>query len=269
MNESSTYQAVRIGDIADWRLICSVSSRGMSAYLRHISPTEPVVTLFDEKWAPDPDSLLSRIENTVYDHPQVLDDFSADVIVTAPRAIWVPSALVEDDEDEMERLYSQVYAGVDTGVMSEQADDATCLFMLAPGLNAFLQRTFPGARVHSHLAVLVSRFRERSADMPRVYIDIRDSEADFVAFDRRSLLMAATHPWHDPADLQYHLYNIMSVFGLDPSVTQVSLSGPREVKGDLMAKLRENIDYVMLTTMPGIGAKAGMPLAAALMLRQP
>ena len=55
MNESSTYQAVRIGDIADWRLICSVSSRGMSAYLRHVSPTEPVVTLFDEKWAPDPE----------------------------------------------------------------------------------------------------------------------------------------------------------------------------------------------------------------------
>lgn len=269
MNESSTYQAVRIGDIADWRMICSISSRGMSAYLRHVSPTEPIVTLFDEKWSHDPDSLLSRIENMVYDHPQVLDDFSADVIVTAPRSIWVPAAMVEDDEEEAARLYAQVYAGGGDEVMSEQAGEATLLYSLAPGLKAFLQRTFPGARIHGHLAVLASRFRERSADMPRVYIDIRDGEADFLAFDRRSLLMGATHPWHDKADIQYHLYNIMSVFGLDPATTQVSLSGPREVKGELMASLRENIDYVMLTTMPGIGARAGMPLAAALMLRQP
>lgn len=198
----------------------------------------------------------------------MLDDFSADVIVTAPKSIWVPSALVEDDEEEAQRLYRQVYAGPGGDMMSEAAGEATCLFSLTGGLRAFLQRTFPGARIHGHLAVLASRFRERSADMARVYVDVRDGEADFLAFDRNNLLMGATHSWNDSADIEYHLYNIMNVFGLDPEETQVSLSGPRDLKGKLAARLRENIDYVMLTMMPGIGAKAGMPLAAALMLRQ-
>ena len=88
MNESNTYQAVRIGDIADWRLICVISAQGIGAWLRHASPTQELVTLFDEKWNADSGSLLERIENTVYDHPQVLDDFSADIAVVAPRSIW-------------------------------------------------------------------------------------------------------------------------------------------------------------------------------------
>lgn len=268
MNESNTYQAVRIGDIADWRLICHISAGGMGAYLKHSNPAHDIVTLFDEKWDEDPDSLLRQIENCVYDHPQVLDDFSADVVVTAPKSVWVPTELVGDDEDEASGLYTRIYPAEDSDVMSEAVGDATCLYSLTRGLNAFLQRTFPGARVHSHLAVMAARFRSRSADMPRIYVDIRETEADFIAFDRSAFIMAATHRWQSPADIQYHLFNIMSVFGFDPAETQVSLSGPREVKSPLAAELRDTIDYVMLTMMPGIGAKAGMPLPAALMLRE-
>lgn len=268
MNESSnTYQAVRIGDIADWRLICVISAAGMSAYLRNVNPTQEIVTVFDEKWNVAPESLLRQIESTVYDHPQVLDDFTADIVVEAPHSLWVPTGLVADDEDEAVRLYTQVYAADEQDIMADEAADATCLYTLVPRLNAFLQRTFPVARVHSHLGVLVTRFRERSSDMPRVYIDIRDGEADYVAFDCRNLLMAATHRWNAPTDLQYHLFNILDVYRLDPAEVQVSLSGPREVKNHLMQELRKTLRYVMLTMVPSVGVKAGMPLSGALMMR--
>lgn len=267
MNESNTYQAVRIGDIADWRLICVISARGMGAWLKHANPTQEIVTLFDEKWTCHSDTLLERIENTVYDHPQVLDDFSADIAIVAPKSIWVPTAMVVDDEEESARLYNQIYTAEECDIMSESVEDATSLFTLVPGLNAFLQRTFPGARLHSHLAVMARRFRERSADEPRIFIDIREGEADFLAFDRRNLIMAATHPWHAPSDLQYHLFNIMNVYGLDPTQVQVSLSGLRDLKTDLMRELRKTINYVMLTMVPGPGAKVEMPLAGSLLLR--
>lgn len=267
MNESNTYQAVRIGDIADWRLICSISQNGMGAWLKHSNPTQDLVTLFDERWTSDSESLLSRIENAVYDHPQVLDDFSADIALIAPKSIWVPTHITEDDDDEATRLYTQVYPVEEEDIMSAREDDATCLFTLVKGLNAFLQRTFPGARVHPHLGVLVKRFRQRNSDMSRVYIDIRDGEADFIAFDRRELLLAATHCWHDPADLQYHLFNIISVCGLNPKELQVSLSGVRDVKNILLKDLRKSVSYVMLTMVPAPGVKADMPLAASLLLR--
>ncbi|MDE6007441.1 MAG: DUF3822 family protein [Muribaculaceae bacterium] len=267
MNDSSTYQAVRIGDIAEWKLICVISESGMSAYLKHSNPTQDVISLFDESWDVNEETLLERIENVVYDHPQVLDDFSADIAVVAPKSIWVPTELVHDREEDIPELYNNVYSAADEDVMADEDVEATCLFSLVPGLRSFLQRTFPGARIHSHLAVMTSRFRDRSSDMPRVYIDIRHNWADFVAFDRRNLLMAASHPWKEPSDIEYSLFNILNVYGLDPEVVQVSLSGPRDVKNPLMHDLRKYVTYVMLTMMPGIGVKAGMPLIGALLMR--
>ncbi len=269
MNESNTYQAVRIGDIADWRLICSISQTGMGAWLKHSNPTQELVTLFDERWGAEVDSgsLLSRIENAVYDHPQVLDDFSADIAVIAPKSIWVPARVAEDDDEEAARLYNQVYPAEEEDVMSAREEDALCLFTLVKGLNAFLHRTFPGARIHPHLGVLARRFRERNSDMPRIYVDIRDGEADFIAFDRKELLLAATHRWHDPADIRYHLFNIIGVCGLNPKDMQVSLSGQRAIKTELLGELRKSVSYVMLTMVPAPGMKAEMPLSASLLLR--
>ena len=267
MNESNTYQAVRINDVAEWRLLCCISETGISAYLKNSNPTEEIKVLFEEKWQADPDSLLEKIENAVYDHPQVLDDFTADIVIVAPKSIWVPTELVEDDEENAAYLYNQVYDAEDYDVMTEAMGDATNLYSLVPGLNAFLQRTFPGARIHSHIAVMAARFRERNSDMPRIYAEIRSNKVDILAFDRRNLLMAATHTWHEVSDIQYHLFNIMNVYGLDPKEVQVSLSGLRDEKNTLMRELRKSVNYVMLTMLPSVGGKTGMPTPLALLLR--
>lgn len=267
MNDPNTYQAVRINDIAEWRLLCSISETGIEAYLKNSNPTEDIRTLFEEKWQPDSDVLLEKIENAVYDHPQVLDDFSADIVVVAPKAIWVPTEFVDDDEDNALYLYNQVYTADEEDVMMESVDDATCLYSLVTGLNAFLQRTFPGSRVHSHLAVMVNRFRERSSDVPRIFVEIRNRQVDIMAFERRNLLMAATHNWNEISDIQYHIFNIMNVYGLDPREVQISLSGLRDEKNELMRELRKSVNYVMLTMLPSISSKAGMTTPLALLLR--
>ena len=266
-SESSTYQAVRIGDTAEWRLIVMISERGMAAWLKHQNPTTELVTLFDERWTPDSDSLLSKIEAAVYDHPQVLDDFSANIAIVAPKALWVPTELAEADEDDGVGYYTRIYPAQEADVMTDEAGEATCMYTLTSGLNAFLKRTFPGAQVENHLSIMRRRFRERGDEMPRVYVDIREGEADYVVFDNTRFIMAATHPWHSPTDIEYHLFNIMDVYGLEPSKTQVSLSGLRDLKTDLMTELRKSLKYVMLTMLPSIGQKAGMPLAASLLLR--
>lgn len=266
MNESKTYQAVRIGDIADWRLIAELSATGMSAYLKHTDPTQEIVTLFEENWEKG-DNLLEKIENAVYDHPQVLDDFSADIAIVAPKSIWVPTKLLDDDEEEKAAFYyNQVYRAEEHDIMTDAVGDATCLYSLVPGLNAFLQRTFPGSRLHSHLALMTARFRERTADMPRIYAEIRKGEVDIIAFERKNLLMAATHRWDDPADIQYHIFNVINVYGLDPGDLQLSLSGNRDVKNLLLPELRKTISFVMMTMLPSLsGLQLSTP--ASLLLR--
>lgn len=265
MNDTKVYTAVRTGDTADWRLICEISAGRMSAFLKHSDPTRAIETLFDTRWSQSED-VLQKIEETVYDHPQVLDDFTADIAIIAPKSLWVPSHLVEEDEEEAVRLYNQIYTATEEDLMHERVGDATCLYCLVPGLKAFLQRTFPGSRVHSHLAVMTARFRERTADMPRIYAEIRKGEVDIIAFERKNLLVSATHQWRDPADIQYHLFNVMNVYELDPANVQLSLSGLREVKTELIGELRKTVSYVMLTMMPTL-TNASLPTAAALLTR--
>ena len=265
MNGSNTYTAVRIGDVADWRLICEISATGMSAFLKHIDPMQEVVTLFEEKWDAG-DDLLKKIENAVYDHPQVLDDFSADIALTAPKAIWVPASVIDDDEEKAAALYNQVYKAEESEILSEQVADAVCLYCLVPGLKAFLMRTFPGARLHSHIAVMAARFRERPADIPRVYAEIRDRQVDILAFDGKKMLMAATHHWHETSDIQYHLFNVMNVYGLDPENVQLSLSGLRDVKNELMGEMRKTVSFVMLTMLPSL-SNVALPTVSSLLLR--
>lgn len=265
-NDATRYSAVRIDDTAEWRLTVSMRRDGMSAYLRNEGdPTQSVVTLFEERWTEDDEGLLKRIEAAVYDHPQLLDDFSTDIVITTGRTLWAPDTAVDDPESEVE-IYNKVYSAEEEDIFVDEIDDMRCLYTLVPGLKAFIQRTLPGARTWCQQSVEVRRFRERGDEMPRVYIDIRDGEADFMAFSGRTLLLAATHPWRDPMDIAYHLFNILDVCGLDPQNCQVSLSGKREVKSALLGKLREHVQFVMLTMTPSMVGKTEMPLAAGLLV---
>lgn len=262
----STYKGVRIDDTAEWRLVIYVSDTSMSAYLKNLeNPLEQIVTLFEEQWQRDESSLLRHIETTVYDHPQLMDDFSTEIVVCSPRSMWAPEALISDYEDESE-MYNKVYRADEGDIMSDVHNGMCCLYSLVPGLAAFLRRTLSGARVSCHQTVLARRFMSRGSDMPRIYVDIRDGAVDFIVLDDRRMLLAATHEWHDKMDIAYHIFNIMDVYGLDRDNTQVSLSGIREVKQDLLKLLREHLSYVMLTMMPSAVSKVEMPIAAAIAL---
>lgn len=262
----TTYRGVRIDDTAEWRLVVYISESGMSAYLKSVeNPLEPVSTLFETTWERDGSRLLDNIEKGVYDHPQLLDDFSTEIVICTPHALWVPADVAADPE-EGAALYNKVYNAEDEDIFSDTLDGMVCLYTLVPGLRSFLLRTLSGARISCQQTVLLRRFMSRGADMPRVYIDIREGEADFTVLDDRRLLLSATHFWNDPMDIAYHLFNIMDVYGLDKGNTQVSISGERDTKAFLVKELRKHVSYVMLTMMPSAVSKAEMPLAAAMAL---
>lgn len=268
MEENNGYRAVRIGDPSDWRLVMVIGSTGVEAYLRNVeNPMDEVETLFVEEWPSEDSGLLERIEGAVYDHPQLLDDFAADISVETPYALWAPEAVIDSDDDPGDRIFTTVYAARDEDIMRDYLEDKVCLYTLTPGLQGFLQRTFPGARIRCHQTVMVTRLEDRVVDMPRVYIDIRKGWADFVAFEGRKLLMSVTHEWREKEDIRYHLFNLLESYGLDPKEVHVSLSGLRDEKSELLKSLRQDVAYVMMTMVPGIATKAGMSLTAALLMR--
>lgn len=259
----------RISDTAEWRQIIHISDRGLSVFLKNIeNPIMPVQQVFSRQWEGTVENLLRNIENAVYDFPQMLDDFSTDIVIQTSKVLWVPESVLDSEEME-ETIYNSVYTGEPEDIMVDHLGDIACLYKLANGLQSFLRRTFAGARIVSHLSPPVLKFRERGGELPVVYIDIRDREADFYAFDSRMMLMCATHSWNNVNDIAYHLFNILDVYSLDPHKVQVSLSGLRKERNELMPILRKFIDFVILTMLPKLVGDSEMSLATALCAHRP
>lgn len=266
---------MRIEDTAEWRMVIHICRTGMSAFLKNEEdPTEPLITLFTTDWVRDDESLLRHIETVVYDHPQLLDDFSTEIIINTERAIWIPRSAVEMPNEENDEgndcyrdesdLYNVVYNAEAEDIFMDELGDKICLYTLVPGLQAFIRRTLPGARTWCQQTLAVRRFADQVSDMPRLYVDIRYDEADYYAFDGRKLLLAATHSWRDKMDIVYQIFNIMDIWKLDMGATQIMLSGKRDVRTELMKILREHLKYVMLTMLPSSVSKSEFPLAIRL-----
>ncbi|MDE6577300.1 MAG: DUF3822 family protein [Muribaculaceae bacterium] len=228
--------AADFADTGQWRLIVKLYHGGISAHLENTihKDLEPQL-LFSEEWEQDPDTLLRHIENAVYDHPRVLDDFSARIIVFDPKTIFFPTHLMEEHDGAEETFYTAVYEADPADVMTDTFGSVTAAYSPAPGLKGFLSRTFPGAKVESHLMEYIRKFSSQDEGV-RMYVTVRKGEADFVLLNNDELLTASTHPVKATEDVVYHLANIVEVYGFSIPETAISIL-PYEGAEELESKL--------------------------------
>lgn len=219
--------AADFADTGQWRLILNIFPTGMKAHLENtLHPDLEPQLLFTTEWEADGSSLLRNIENAVYDHPRVLDDFSAKIIVYDRRVVFMPTALMEETEGAEESCFTALYDASPEDVMTESDDDITVAYAPAKGLKGFINRTFPGARVGCNLMDKLKQFRRRE-DGERLYVEVRENEADFLLLDGEKLLSASTHSWNAGSDIVYHGFNLMDVYSVTPKDTRVFLGGEK------------------------------------------
>lgn len=213
--------AADYADTGQWRLVVNIRVDGMSAHLENTlhDDVEPT-PLFSTQWDANTENLLHQVENAVYDNPRVLDDFSARIILADPRTAFMPTELVEDNEEDVEKYYTSVYTAVPADIMTETDGDVTAAFSMAPGMKSFLNRTFPGARIGCRLMQLVASGRKINDGLVMV-IQPTKGEADFVLLDCHSLLSASTHPCKSDSDIVYHAFNIMEAYCVNPKDVRV------------------------------------------------
>lgn len=226
-------------DTGQWRLIVRIYSDGMSAHLENslhddVEPQE----LFTTHWDNDPQHLLAHIENAVYDHPRVLDDFSARIEIYDRRVMFVPSHLLAETEGSEETFYTSLYGGDGKEVMCDTDKDVTALYSPCDGLKSFLSRTFPGARVGCNLMHRVSYLRNKGEGM-RLYVNLRKKEADYILLQERDLLSASTRDWENGADISYHAFNLFKVYGVDPKEVKIEADG-EDLPSDAAALFSKN-----------------------------
>lgn len=217
--------AADYADTGQWRLILKVYATGITAHIENTIHTdlEPQL-LFSAEWDADADNLLKNIENAVYDHPRVLEDFSARIIVFDPHTLFMPTEIAEEEEGSEEFIYTSVYENDPGDVIVDVDRDLTAVHCLAKGLKGFLSRTFPGAKVESNLMNKVRTLRINN-EGKSLAIDVRAKEADFVLLDGGNLLSASTHPYVTDTDIAYHAFNILDVYGVEMRSTPVTITG--------------------------------------------
>lgn len=219
-------------DNGQWHLAVDISRHGFGAWLL---PEESLARapkiIVRQAWDPSEEGLLAKIEDTVYDNPTVLDDFSADIIVECDRQLWLPAELYPADEDCAE-AYTKIYGGNILDVMVNDLGEEKCAFMLTPGLKSFMQRSFPGARIWSQQSLL-----KEAALQPheafKCLLDVRESSFDLILLYRSELLCASTHQWKTDSDIGFMLLNILQTYEAPTDDTDVVFSGVREVRQNL------------------------------------
>lgn len=217
--------AADYADTGQWRLILKIRPTGISAHIENTIHTdlEPQL-LFSSEWDADADNLLGNIENAVYDHPRVLEDFSARIIIYDPHTLFMPTEIAEEEEGSEENVYTTIYENDPDDVIVDVDGDLTAVHCLAKGLKGFLSRTFPGAKVESNLMNKVRTLRINNEGC-RMYVEFRGKEIDFILLDGNQLLSASTHPVNCAEDAAYHAFNILDVYGLPFRTTPVDVSG--------------------------------------------
>ncbi len=218
----TTLTVADFADTGQWRLIVEIHLSEMKALLENtLHPDVGAQQLFCVKWDADRETLLRHIENAVYDNPRVLDDFSARIILFDRRTLFIPTGVVADSEGAEEEIFTALYPETEPAdIITETDADITAAYTMAPGLKAFLGRTFPGARIVANLMEQV-RLGRREGSGPRMIVTQREREADFILLDDDRLISASTHSVSTDDDVVYHAYNIMQVYGYDPAAVNV------------------------------------------------
>lgn len=256
----------RFVDTGDWKLLIYISSRGMTALLRSLDSENPGCRLlFSEKWDAGNTSFLPFVETLVYDHPQILDDFSTEIIIQTPKALWVPSALLENDEKEDEYL-NCVYDCEPEDIFTDLDESESCLYTSVHGLNSFLNRTLPGCRISSHISVLKKHFEKERSEWPRIIVNIREDEADVLAFKDSALYCTATFPWKEASDIAYRVFLTTDAYSFPNNETRVEVYSNSAAGEDLAGILEKFVGEVKTDGVPRPINELDIDLSLALRL---
>jgi len=248
------------------RLVMVFGSRGLSGYFIPENRSLPVERVSSHATGPDV-NLLEYIENAVYDHPELIDDIPAQILVSTPYHLLFPE---DTSEDDMLTLAADVF-GLDAEdiFVEEYIPGVFSVFGLCKGFRSFILRTFPGIDVqHISRPIAKKGVVSTSSDEEKILVSVREDGADFLAFRGRALLHGSSREVSARGDIIYYSFKIWNECGFNPSAATIWLDAPKELRDDILPMLRRHINYARILAAPTVNETITMPLPVALAYRQ-
>lgn len=218
-----------------------------------------------ERWKTDGE-YLEAIENAIYDNSLLLSDFKrVNVSVDSRQFIFLPPCYGSDVDVRHAFEVAFPDATGDFAMTRGQNCRVDVAFMLPCGVYQFLRRTFSNTLVRLHIEVLCSYFRGNTniSNVSKEVVFIRDGRIDVCAFSRGKLQMANTFAFRSNDDAVFYTLAVWNMLGFDVHSDEIQIAGDKDVRIDIMSRLREYVTYVVPVMMPPVAMKIASDVAKA------
>lgn len=256
------------------RMVLAVGDGCLKAVMQYSDGS--VVMPFNKRWHCEPVDALSRLEDEVYEHPELFEDVRMSLLLIPSLYTIAPESLVSSDgSSAIEKILDEFDLSENKECFCEKlgdTDNNLLLFSLPSGMRGFLQRCFPTDNVSSALLPYIKNYLPvASSDKgDRMWVDITETSADVVAFRNGRLLLANTWHWKSETDLAYYLLYAWTTLELDKEAGHLYVSGVNDIRQKVITLLRKYINYVASATLSAFHKEIsgnGIPLSMACELK--
>lgn len=209
------------------------------------------------RYTPD-DKLLTHIENAVYDHPTLLEDYEGRILIDTDKVLFFPP---DTPRETIHAAMERVFAVTPQDIHLSDDTEVITAFTLCGGLKGFLDRTLSGMTVSSVIDVMRKEFSQREGADTRVYADLGQGRVNLLAFRGRRFVHGSVHPFTETSDAAYYIYALWRQLGLTADRGELNVSGPKPARTELMTIMRRRINYVMMTLLPRLEGSDAVPPA--------
>lgn len=251
--------------ISGVRMYLCVSGQELEGFLLPSDGTAEGASRIYVPFDGDRTDLLKSIENAVYDHPEILEDNPADIIIDTPSVLFFPSSL---DADALDVLMDKIY-GSDSGdyFVRDEGDGISSAFTLCNRLKGFIDRTFPGLPVRNQFSPLIQKYSAKGSGR-RLYAVLGKNKVDIMCFAGRRLLNASSHVAALPEDMAYYICMVWNQYGLNPQEDEVFIGGDKAMREKIVPVLRQFIHFVRHTPGPTLPFEFTLSEAVSVLYRQ-
>lgn len=224
----------------------------------------------DLSWQCEPADALTRLEDVVYEKPELFDDVPMALLLRPTVTTVVPSELLSGNQEESVAAILDRYDLSDAkDCFAEPIGDADgnmLLYTMPAGMRGFLERCFPTERICHELLPFLKCFMPIAAAEKgdRMWADVHGSYVDVAAFRDGRLLIANRWHWRGEKDIVYYLVYLWRTLGLDGDSGHLCVSGPSELRNRITSEMRHYINYVTMPELPRevkTQVSAGVPVS--------
>ena len=227
-------------------LVIDIKKGGLSylVYGRDVKPKMAAIS-FDNGG-----DLKQALENTVYDTPLLLEDYSRTTIVLhSQHFVVMPAELTPSANQVFQASFSSLEGELMTCQVKNT--DAAIACDVPQGVAAFLKRTFGNPELLHHLAPLIAYCAAAYADDNGcLHINVNEKETHIVATRNGKLQLANTYPYRSTDDIIYFALAVFKECNFDSRADKILLSGKNELRSSLAEQLRQRIAHVMPEVFP-------------------